>query len=231
MPCKCQFSAVVQGLIPFLPPVSKIEKTERRDDTMKSFFDAVRERRSFYGISKAAPVSDDRIKEIVRFAVQYVPSAFNSQSGRVILLLGGQHDELWTMVKESLRKMVPPERFASTEKKMNAFGEGYGTVMFFEDERPVKKLQEQFPLYAKEFPSWSDHSSGMLQFVVWAGLESEGFGASLQHYGPVIEEEARKRWSIPDEWRFISQMPFGLPVEEPGEKSFEPFDERFWVRR
>lgn len=198
---------------------------------MKKFFDAVKDRRSFYAISKGSPVSDDRIKEIVRFAVQYAPSAFNSQSGRVILLLKGEHDAFWTMVKESLRKIVPPEKFSPTEKKIDSFGQGYGTVLFFEDSRPVVKLQKSFPTYADLFPSWSDHSSGMLQFIVWAGLESEGFGASLQHYGPVIEEEAQKKWSIPGEWRFISQMPFGLPVEHPGDKEFDSFDERIWIRQ
>ena len=31
---------------------------------MKDFFAAVKDRRTYYGISKASPVSDDRIKEI-----------------------------------------------------------------------------------------------------------------------------------------------------------------------
>ena len=173
---------------------------------MKDFFAAVKDRRTHYGISRVSPVSDDRIKEIVRFAVKHVPSAFNSQSGRAVLLLGKSHDEFWSMVKESLRKIVPADKFAPTEEKIDGFGSGYGTVLFFEDSRPVKKLQEQFPTYAAHFPMWSDHSSGMLQYIVWAGLESEGFGASLQHYAPVVEEDVRKKWDIPAEWRLIAQM-------------------------
>lgn len=38
----------------------------------------------------------------------------------------------------------------------------------------------------------------MLQFVVWTALEEVGFGASLQHYGALIEEEVRQRWSLPE---------------------------------
>lgn len=197
---------------------------------MKDFFAAVKDRRTYYGISKASPVSDDRIKEIVRFAVKHVPSAFNSQSGRAVLLLGKSSDEFWSMVKESLRKIVPADKFAPTEEKINGFGSGYGTVLFFEDSRPVKNLQEQFPSYAAHFPVWSDHSSGMLQYIVWAGLESEGFGASLQHYAPVVEDDVRKKWDIPAEWRLIAQMPFGVPVAGPGEKEFLPLEDRVWIR-
>jgi len=197
---------------------------------MKDFFAAVKDRRTYYGISKASPVSDDRIKEIVRFAVKHVPSAFNSQSGRAVLLLGKSSDEFWSMVKESLRKLVPADKFAPTEEKIDGFGSGYGTVLFFEDSRPVKNLQDQFPTYADHFPVWSDHSSGMLQYIVWAGLESEGFGASLQHYAPVVEEDVRKKWDIPAEWRLIAQMPFGVPVAAPGDKEFLPLEDRVWIR-
>lgn len=197
---------------------------------MKDFFAAVKDRRTYYGISKASPVSDDRIKEIVRFAVKHVPSAFNSQSGRAVLLLGKSSDEFWSMVKESLRKIVPADKFAPTEEKINGFGSGYGTVLFFEDSRPVKNLQEQFPSYAAHFPVWSDHSSGMLQYIVWAGLESEGFGASLQHYAPVVEDDVRKKWDIPAEWSLIAQMPFGVPVAGPGEKEFLTLEDRVWIR-
>lgn len=197
---------------------------------MKDFFAAVKDRRTYYGISKASPVSDDRIKEIVRFAVKHVPSAFNSQSGRAVLLLGKSSDEFWSMVKESLRKIVPADKFAPTEEKINGFGSGYGTVLFFEDSRPVNNLQEQFPSYAAHFPVWSDHSSGMLQYIVWAGLESEGFGASLQHYAPVVEDDVRKKWDIPAEWSLIAQMPFGVPVAGPGEKEFLPLEDRVWIR-
>lgn len=197
---------------------------------MKDFFAAVKDRRTYYGISKASPVSDDRIKEIVRFAVKHVPSAFNSQSGRAVLLLGKSSDEFWSMVKESLRKIVPADKFAPTEEKIDGFGSGYGTVLFFEDSGPVKNLQDQFPTYAAHFPVWSDHSSGMLQYIVWAGLESEGFGASLQHYAPVVEEDVRKKWDIPAEWRLIAQMPFGVPVAAPGDKEFLPLEDRVWIR-
>lgn len=87
----------------------------------KDFYEAIKERRTFYGISKEALVSDDRIKEVIEHAVKHTPSAFNSQSARVVLLLGDKHDKLWSITKEALRKIVPEDKFGSTEEKNKLF--------------------------------------------------------------------------------------------------------------
>ncbi|MFC7442823.1 nitroreductase family protein [Laceyella putida] len=195
-------------------------------DTVKDFYTAVAERRSIYGISKEAVVSDERIQEVVNHAVKHTPSSFNSQSARVVVLLGEHHDQLWDITKETLRKIVPADQFGSTEEKMNAFRNGYGTVLFFEDQEVIKSLQEQFALYKENFPVWSEQSSGMLQFVIWTSLELEGFGATLQHYNPLIDDEVKQKWNIPDSWKLIAQMPFGKPTAPAGEKTFKPLEER-----
>lgn len=195
----------------------------------KDFLTAVADRRSYYGISKEVAVSDDRIKEIIEHAVKYTPSAFNSQTARVVLLLGNYHDKLWDITKEALRKIVPSDSFGSTEEKIDAFKSGYGTVLFFEDQSIIKNLQEQFALYKDNFPVWSEQSSGMHQFVVWTALEIEGLGGSLQHYNELIEADVKKEFSISDNWKLISQMPFGKPVEQLGEKEFQPLEGRIQV--
>lgn len=192
----------------------------------KDFLKAVEDRRTFYGISKEAVVSDDRIKEIIEHAVKYTPSAFNSQSARVVLLLGNHHDKLWDIAKESLRKVVPADKFSDTENKINSFKSGYGTILFFEDNSVIESLQQQFALYKDNFPIWSQQASGMHQFVIWTALEIEGFGVSLQHYNELIESDVKKEWSIPNNWKLIGQMPFGKPTAEPGEKQFQPLEER-----
>ncbi|MBP1639739.1 MAG: nitroreductase [Bacteroidetes bacterium] len=195
----------------------------------KDFYTTVEQRRSYYGIGKEAVVSDEKIKEIIEHAVKYTPSAFNSQSARVILLLGAQHNKLWSMTKEILRKIVPAENFGATEEKINSFGNGYGTVLFFEDNNVIDALQNQYPPYAHNFPVWSQQSNGMHQFVVWSSLEAEGFGASLQHYTELIEEEVKKEWHVAASWKLIAQMPFGKPTFEPDEKPFQPLKERVLI--
>ncbi|MBD8498040.1 nitroreductase family protein [Paenibacillus arenosi] len=195
----------------------------------KDLLKALKERRSIYGISKDHVVSDTRIEELVAEAVQHTPSAFNSQSARVVVLLGEQHDKLWNLTEDALRKVVPAENFTPTKEKMDAFRSGYGTVLFFEDETVVKGLQEQFALYSDNFPIWSQQSSGMLQFVVWTLLDAEGFGATLQHYNPLIDAGIAEEWNIPSTWKLTGQMPFGKPTVTAGEKAFQPLDSRLKV--
>jgi len=194
------------------------------------FFDAVKTRRTRYALSKDPVISDERIQEIVNEAVKHTPSAFNSQSARVVILLGAQHDRLWDIVKAELKKIMPAEGYSTTEEKVNgAFRSGYGTVLFFEDQRVVETLQQKFPLYKDAFPVYSLNSTGMLQFVVWTAFAEQGIGASLQHYHPVIDAAVKTEWNIPDSWKLLAQMPFGKPIAEPGEKEFLPLEQRVIV--
>lgn len=195
----------------------------------KDFYTAVADRHSFYGISKEVVISDERIKEVIEHAVKNTPSAFNSQSARVVLLLEKHHDKLWDITKENLRKIVPADQFSDTEDKINSFQSGYGTVLYFEDTSVIESLQQQFALYKDNFPVWSQQSSGMHQFVIWTSLEIEGLGASLQHYNELIEADVKNEWNIPNNWKLIGQMPFGKPTAEPGEKQFQPLEDRIKV--
>lgn len=188
--------------------------------------DAMAGRRSFYAIGKDPVLPDEQIQEIIAHAVKNVPSAFNSQSARVLVLLGKEHDRLWTTTKEILKEIVPPERFASTEEKLGTFQNGYGTVMYFEDQDTVSGLQKSYPTYKDNFPLWSLQSSGMLQYAVWMLLEEAGFGASLQHYNPLIDERVKSAWHIPGQWKLWAEMPFGKPLARPDDKTFLPLDGR-----
>ncbi|MGY3314960.1 putative oxidoreductase (fatty acid repression mutant protein) [Peribacillus simplex] len=192
----------------------------------KDFYTAIKERRSNYGINKEVQVSDEKIKEIVEFAVKHTPSAFNSQSSRLVVLTGSAHDKLWDITTQALRKAVGEGDFSGTQQKMDSFKAGYGSVLFFEDESVVKSLQEQFATYADNFPIWSQQTSGMHQLVIWTALEAEGLGATLQHYNPLIDDEVKKEWNVPSNWKLIAQMPFGNPTAQPGDKEFKPLEDR-----
>ncbi|MGO3167868.1 nitroreductase family protein [Senegalia sp. (in: firmicutes)] len=193
------------------------------------FFDAMKNRRSIYSISNSSTVSDEKIKEIVEESVKHTPTAFNSQTGRVMLLLNENHNKFWDITEDALRKVVPQGQFEPTKEKIESFRSGYGTILFFEDQETVKSLQEQFPLYKDSFPSYSLQASGMLQYNVWTGLAIEGLGASLQHYTELIEEDIKKEWNINESWKLIAQMPFGKKEEEAGEKEFESLDKRIRI--
>lgn len=195
----------------------------------KEFYEALAERRSYYELSKSSPVSDEVIQEVVEKALRLAPSAFNSQSARAVVLFGEQHDKAWEITRESLRKIVPAEQFAQTNDKIDAFKNGYGTVLFFEEQSIVEGLQERFALYKDNFPVWAQQAAGMAQLVVWTGLRSEGLGASLQHYNELIEDEIKATFDLPDSWKLLAQMPFGTPLTVPGPKEYTPIEERVRV--
>lgn len=193
-------------------------------------YKAMETRRSHYDITAASPISQARIQEILSHAITYVPSAFHSQTSRAVLLFGARHQKLWSIVKETLRAIVPAENFASTDAKIDSFASGYGTILYLEDMNAVAEMQKAFPLYADNFPIWSNQSSGMLQYAVWTALSSEGLGASLQHYNPLIDAETAKEFGLPEGWRLVAQMPFGKPQAQPDELVHKPIEERLIVQ-
>lgn len=192
------------------------------------FLESVKQRRTFYELTKERIVSAERIRHIINEAVLHTPSAFNSQSARVVVLFDDQSDKLWQITKETLREIVSANNWAKTEEKITGFGSGYGTVLFYEDQSVIESLCKQFPTYADNFPVWSNQSSGMLQFVIWTALELEGLGASLQHYNPLIDAMVAQRWSIPTDWKLIAQMPFGKPAFAPNPKDFKAVEDLTW---
>ncbi len=197
-----------------------------------SLTQAIELRRSIYALSPQTPVSEERILALIEHAVKYVPSAFHSQCQRVAVLFGEQHKLLWSDITLSaLKKVVPPESFASTKEKIDGFANAYGTVMFFNHTPTIEGMMAQFALYKDNFPLWAEQANGMLQYAVWMLLESEGLGASLQHYHPLINEGVYGKLGIDTAWQPVAQMPFGLPTAQPGPKEFMPLAERMRVLR
>lgn len=190
---------------------------------------ALKNRHSIYGLSKESTISNTRIQELIEEIVLYTPSAFNSQSTRIALLLGEQHNRLWDITTDVLRAVVPEDQFESTKQRMDAFEQAYGTVLFFEEQTVVEELQAKFPTYQDRFPVWSQHTNAMHQLMIWTALSNEGMGASLQHYNPIIDEQVKAEWNLPESWQLVAQMPFGKPTAEPAEKEREPIYTRFVV--
>lgn len=187
-------------------------------------------RRSIYALNDQLPVSKDELLKVVEHAILHTPSSFNSQSSRIIVLFGAEHQKLWQITEDTLRNIVnDEEKFVPTQQKINGFKAGAGTILFFEDQSVVKALQEKAPLYADKFPSWSDHTSGMHQYVLWTSLASLNIGANLQHYNPVIDEQVASTWGVDADWNLVAQMVFGGIAQPAGDKTFEPIEKRLKV--
>lgn len=194
---------------------------------MSNFLNSIKARRTIYAIGKNLSVDQAKIEETIREAVKHSPSSFNSQTSRVVTLYGESHTKFWEIVRETLRKMVPAEAFANTSAKIDSFAAGFGTALFYEDQDVVKGLQEQFALYADNFPVWSEHSSAIAQFATWTALSEIGVGASLQHYNPIIDAEVAETFDIPANWKLRAQLVFGSIEAPAGEKTYMDDAARF----
>ena len=193
------------------------------------FLKLAEKRRSIYALGQEKVLAEDEIISLVQNMVKHCPTAFNSQSGRVVVLFGEQNQRLWNVVKDCLREKVPAEAFAKTEEKINSFAAGFATVLYFIDDEVTEDLQKKYPLYAENFPIWAEQANGMLQYMVWTALAEQNVGASLQHYNPLIDEKVHEIWNLPKSWRLRAQMPMGSIETAAGEKTYLPLEERVWV--
>lgn len=194
---------------------------------MSKFTEMMKNRRSIYALGENLPISKEEVTALVKEVVRESPTAFNSQTQRVVFLFGDAHKKLWSMTEDALKPLTPAEAFPNTQAKLQGFAAGAGTILFFEDTDIVKNLQDSFPLYADNFPVWSEQATGLTQANVWTALAQENIGANLQHYNPVIDEAVAAEWSIPASWNLRAQMVIGSIEAPAGEKEYMEDSARF----
>ena len=182
---------------------------------MRSFTEAVTNRRSIYALGKNIPVLESQIMAAVERMVKDVPSAFNMQSARVVVTMKEHHENVWQITESALKKIVSDEDFVATQQKMENFTAGYGTILFFEDSDTIYEMRKKYPAYAENFSIWAAQANGMLQFAIWTALEDLGLGVNIQHYNLLIDEDIRKIFRLPDSWDLVAQMVFGEKLAEP----------------
>ncbi|ENW00871.1 nitroreductase family protein [Acinetobacter bereziniae] len=194
------------------------------------FLDLIHKRRTIYAIGRHVNHSPEYLSDLIQQAIKQSPSSFNSQSSRAVILFNAEHEKFWNFVKAQLKTYAKDEASAlKTEAKMDSFIAGFGTVLFFEDQDVVKDLQAQFPSYADNFPVWAEHSTAIAQFATWAALNSDGLGASLQHYNPIVDEQVHAEWDIPKNWKLRAQLVFGSIEADASEKTYMDDAVRFKV--
>ncbi len=189
-----------------------------------TMIDAIAKRRTYYQINKKLPVAEVDVIKLIEETTELVPDAFNMKSARVVVALGEKQDTLWDAIYDVFGGKVARE-------KIDSFKAGYGTVLYFIDEDVVRSLQEQFALYAENFPTWAQQANGMLQFCIWTGLRELNVGANLQHYNPVIDDKVKELFNVPASWTLVAQMPFGDIVAEPEAKEKEDIGKRVQIVR
>ena len=194
-----------------------------------SLINLIKNRRSIYHLNKSTTLKEKEITNLVQDIVKYCPTAFNSQSARVVILYNQNHQKFWQILKEKLQKIVDADSFIKTAQKIDSFAAGFATILYFEDQNTISGLQEKYSLYKDNFPIWAEQSNGMLQFAIWTALSEHNIGASLQHYTPLIEKEVITEWKLPNTWKLIAQMPIGGISSPADEKTFTPIEDRVLI--
>ena len=187
-----------------------------------TILDTLKKRRTIYQLNKNMPVSDEEVIQVINDVTELTPDAFNMKSARVIVAMNDNHDALWDVIYDAFEGKVSKE-------KIQTFKDGYGTVLYFIDDQVVENLQEQFALYADNFPVWAQQANGMLQYGIWNALADLNVGASLQHYNPVIDKAVKEMFNVPEHYCLIAQMPFGGIVQEAEPKEKEDITQRVKV--
>ncbi|WP_159583036.1 nitroreductase family protein [Streptococcus halichoeri] len=200
------------------------------------FLESLKARRTIYAMGRNVQTPNEELVSTIKEAIRQSPSAFNSQTSRAVILLDEEVSTFWNelvatdLVATMKEQGAPEEAMAATKEKLASFGVSKGTVLFFEDQDVVKGLQEQFPLYAENFPVWSEQSTGIAAVNTWTALAAEyGLGGNLQHYNPVIDASVAAKYNVPANWKLRGQLNFGSIEAPAGDKDFMNDDERFKV--
>ena len=112
---------------------------EFNNPATSTLLEVVKSRRTFYGLKDESPISDEAIERIVEDFVLHVPSCFNTQTSRIVLLLQQEHQKLWDIAMNAIEDLVsagrvPKDMFENrTKPKLKALRAAYGTVSAVQD--------------------------------------------------------------------------------------------------
>ena len=112
---------------------------------MTYFTDLQTKRRSIYALGKDVELSNQELIDTIQGAVLNTPTAFNSQTSRVVILLDEESDAFWNEIAYSeLEKVTPAEAFEGTKERLKGFAQAKGTILFY-DIPENWKLRAQAP--------------------------------------------------------------------------------------
>lgn len=192
---------------------------------------AIHKRNSEYSLSNEEVAPLEQVEKLLGDLLENLPTAFNSQPVRMVLLTGKAHKDHWNLISDILIQQIGEERFndGTKQKIEKSFASGIGTVLFFDDTEVTEKLKKDYPNYAHNFEPWASQVQGSHQLMTWLGLTDMGYGANLQHYIGMDDDRVRKQVNVPDTWRFVAHMPFGKVVHPESDKPSKPLSEMLKV--
>ncbi|WP_142287950.1 nitroreductase family protein, partial [Bacillus sp. S1-R5C1-FB] len=118
-------------------------------------------------VTKNDSNTKEKIEKVLETAL-HATSSFNMQRCRMVVLMDGEHEKCWDIVKETLRARVPAENFEATVERIKGFHPSVGTVLFFEDQATDEKMHENATLHKVQLQFMSLQVNELLHKYVWS---------------------------------------------------------------
>ena len=185
---------------------------------MSAFVELVEKRRSIYALGTDSEYSKKDIENRIREVVKQVPTAFNSQTTRVVVLLDEANTKFWDHIYDVQKDVLEGGMQEWMSGVVTGAKNGIGTVLFFEDLDAVEKM----PAQGARQEAYKQNNNANAQYAVWLALAEMNLGASLQHfnvgYEKGFDKGTKEMFNLPDSYEMLAQMPFGSIEQETGEK-------------
>lgn len=185
---------------------------------MSELVELVEKRRSIYALGANSEYSQEEIVERIREVVKQAPSAFNSQTTRLVVLFDEANDKFWDHIYDVQKDVLDEASWDMMSGIMTGAKEGIGTILFFEDRDAVSEM----PAEGVREDAYKQNNNSNAQYGVWLALTEMDLGGSLQHfnigYEQGFDKATREMFDLPETFEMVAQMPFGSIEQEVDEK-------------
>ncbi|MBG9979976.1 nitroreductase family protein [Facklamia sp. DSM 111018] len=198
---------------------------------MSKFIDLASKRRSHYVVGKNVDYTVEEIADYIGKVALEVPTAFNSQTSRLVIVTGEANAKVWNIIHQTQKEVLPAEMYEYFKglfegSENNAFG----TILFFEDREAIKA---NIPTNEERQEIYKEQNAANTQYATWLALTELDLGATLQHfnvgYKQGFDRSLREALNLPESWELNAQMPFGSIEAEANPKDKMPVDEKVLV--
>lgn len=187
---------------------------------MAEFKQLIKNRRSIYALGQNSDYSVEEIVATIRETQKDVPTAFNSQTSRLVVVTGEANTKFWNLILDVQKQVLDQATWDFMSPIMEGSKNAIGTVLFFEDRDAVATM----PTQGQRTEAYKQNNSANAQFATWLALAEMNLGGSLQHFNVGYEQgfdkAIREMFNLPDSYELIAQMPFGSIEQEAGEKEY-----------
>lgn len=185
---------------------------------MSAFVDLLEKRRSIYALGTNSDYSKKDIETRIREVIKQVPTAFNSQTTRVVVLFDDANTKFWDHIYDVQKDVLEGEVWDMMSGIMTGAKNGIGTILFFEDKDAVEKM----PAQGVRQEAYKQNNNANAQYAIWLALTEMDLGASIQHFNVGYEQGfdkgTKEMFGLPESYEMLAQMPFGSIEQEASEK-------------